>query len=238
MKPHKFRLLSFSGIDGAGKSTQIDAVLRRLQDHGQRVQLQTFWDNVVAFSKCREHLSLRLFKGEKGVGSPDRPIARRDKNISSCHVVVLRFFLYFLDAVRLWAVVSRQAGRNVEFVVFDRYIYDQLANLPLQYWPVRLYARSLLRIIPKPDVAFLLDADPEKAVLRKPEYPLEFVRHNRYAYLRIANIAGMLVLPPSSIAETNQAIRGVLAGLKQDADSEVLPGRDSLSASSPKPTSG
>lgn len=235
MKPHKFRVLSFSGIDGAGKSTQIKAVLHHLQDHGQRVQLYTFWDDVVAFSKWREQLSLHLFKGEKGVGSPDLPIARRDKNICSWYVVVLRFFLYLLDAVRLWAVVPGRAGTNVEFVVFDRYIYDQLANLPLQYWPVRLYARSLVRIIPKPDVAFLLDADPEKAVLRKPEYPLEFVRHNRRSYLMIANIAGMSVLPPSSIAETNRAIRGVLAGLREDTDSAVLPSPNPFPARGAKP---
>lgn len=238
MRPRKFRLLSFSGVDGAGKSTQIDAVFHHLQDRGQRVQLYTFWDNVVAFSKCRERLSLCLFRGEKGVGCPERPIARRDKNVSSWYIVLLRLFLYLLDAVRLTTVVSRCAGKNVEFVVFDRYIYDQLANLPLQYWPVRLYARSLLRITPKPDAAFLLDLDPEEAVLRKPEYPLEFVRHNRQAYLTIAHVAGMLVLPSSSIAETNQAIRGVLVGLREDADSAVLPSPSPFSASSAKPPSG
>ena len=235
MNTRKFRLLSFSGIDGAGKSTQIDAVLRHLQDHGRRVQLYTFWDDVVAFSQYREHASLRLFKGEKGVGSPERPIARRDKNVSSWYVVVLRLFLYFLDCVRLWVVVHRCAGKNVDCVVFDRYIYDELANLPLQHWPVRLYARSLLRITPKPDLAFLLDADPAAAFLRKPEYPLEFVRHNRQAYLTIANLTGMLILPPSSIAETNQAIRGVLAGLREDAGSSVLPDPTPFSASGAKP---
>jgi len=238
MKPYEFRLLSFSGIDGAGKSTQIDAVLRYLQDHGQGVQRYTFWDNVVGFSKCREHLSLRLFKGETGVGHPERPIARRDKNISSWYVVILRLFLYLLDAIRLSAIVPKCVGKKVEFVVFDRYIYDQLANLPLQYWPVRLYARALLRIIPKPDVAFLLDADPEEAVLRKPEYPLEFVRHNRHAYLTIANLAGMLVLPPSSIEETNQAIRRALAGLREGADSAGVPSPSSFSAGNAKPLGG
>ena len=238
MKSHRFRLLSFSGIDGAGKSTQIDALLLHLQERGHRFQLYTFWDDVVAFSQYREDLSLRVFKGEKGVGSPDRPIARRDKNVTSWYVVLLRLFLYIFDALRLSAVVSSQVGKDVEFVVFDRYIYDELANLPLQHWPVRLYVRVLLRIVPRPDSAFLLDADPEKAVSRKPEYPLKFVRRNRHAYLSIANIAGMTVLPPSSISETTEAIRKSIAGRRRDADPTVFPRRQALTTNSAKTPSG
>ncbi len=227
MKSQKFKLLSFSGIDGAGKSTQIDALLRCLDDRGHRFTLYTFWDDVVAFSRYREHLTLRLFKGERGVGSPDQPIARRDKNVTSWYMVWLRLLLYIFDAFRLSAVVSRQAAKDVDFVIFDRYIYDELANLPLQHWPVRLYVRLVLRIVPRPDLAFLLDADPENAVSRKPEYPLEFVHRNRNAYLEIANIAGLTVLGPSSIAETTEAIRNALAELKPGAGTVVLPGHTS-----------
>jgi thymidylate kinase len=139
-------------------------------------------------------------------------------------MVLLRLFLYIFDAFRLSAVVSRQTAKDVEFVIFDRYIYDELANLPLQYWPVRLYLRLLLRIVPRPDLAFLLDADPENAVSRKPEYPLEFVHRNRNAYLEIANIAGLTILAPSSISETTEAIRNALASLKPGAGTAVLPG--------------
>jgi thymidylate kinase len=229
-----FKLLTFSGIDGAGKSTQIDALLRHLEDRGHRFQLFTFWDDVVAFSKQREHLSLRLFKGEKGVGSPERPVARRDKNVTSWYVALFRLVLYTLDALQLSAIVSRCLRNDVEFVIFDRYIYDELANLPLQYSPVRLYVRLLLRIVPRPDVAFLLDADPQKAVSRKPEYPLEFVHRNRDAYLRIAALAGIVILPPSPIAETNELIRKLLPDPKEGPDSSVLRHLDAFPASGAK----
>jgi thymidylate kinase len=239
MKSQKLTLLmSFSGIDGAGKGTQIDALLRYLDDRGHRFKLYTFWDDVVAFSRYREHLSLRIFKGEKGVGSPDQPIARRDKNVTSWYMVVLRLFLYIFDAFRLSALTSRQAAKDVEFVIFDRYIYDELANLPLQYWPVRLYVRLLLHVVPRPDLAFLLDADPENAVSRKPEYPLEFVHRNRNAYLEIANIARLTVLAPCSIPETTEAIRNSLASLNPAAGTAVFPGQEAFPASSAKTPSG
>ena len=238
MKSRKFKLLSFSGIDGAGKGTQIEALIQDLRDRGNGFQLYAFWDDVVAFSKYREHLSLRVFKGEKGVGSPDRPVARRDKNVTSWYVVLLRLFLYLLDALRLSLCIYRQAPEEVEFVIFDRYMYDELANLPVEYWPVRLYIRLLLRIVPTPDLPFLLDADPETAVSRKPEYPLGFVCRNRNAYLTIAKIARMTVLAPSPISDATEAIRKALASLKPDAASPVFPGEHPFPARSAKTPSG
>jgi len=237
MKVRKFTLLSFSGIDGAGKSSQIEALRFQLESCGHRFALCSFWDDAVALARWRERLSLRLFKGERGVGRPDRPIARRDKNVSSWSMVLVRLFLYAVDSFHLSAVVWR-AGQDCEFLVFDRYIYDELANLPLEYGPVRVYVRLLLGIIPKPDVAFLLDARPEDAVLRKPEYPLEFVRRNRDAYLSLARIAGMSVLPPASIVETTQSIRAALSTRNRRAECEVLSGPHVFPASSAKTPGG
>jgi len=119
-----------------------------------------------------------------------------------------------LDTFRLLAIVSDGAAEDVEFVIFDRYIYDELANLPLQYWPVRFYIRLLLQIAPKPDLAFLLDADPESAISRKPEYPLTFVRKNREAYLALASLTRMSVLPSASVEKTRHRIGELLANLR------------------------
>lgn len=226
MKRRNYTIISFSGIDGAGKSTQIDALLRYLQERGHRVRQYAFWDNVVAFSRYRESLSLHVFKGEKGVGTPERPIARRDKNVTAWYVTVLRLFLYWLDAVRLLAVSFRWGTEDSEFVIFDRYIYDELANLPLQYWPVRLYVRLLLMMVPKPNLAILLDAEPETAISRKPEYPLEFVRRNREAYLIIANFADMCVISPSSVAEMADCIREAFAKLQGSVQGTALRATD------------
>jgi thymidylate kinase len=208
MRSKSVRVVSFSGIDGAGKSTQIEALQAHLRELGFRSTLYTFWDNVVVFPGLREHVSFKAFKGDKGVGSPDQPIIRRDKNVTCWYITAARLFLYLLDAYSLRVAVSGSSFSGADFIIFDRYIYDELANLPLNHRPVRLYVTMLLRLIPRPDVAYLVDADPEAAHKRKPEYPLEFVRTNRDAYIALSRLVrNMTVLEPLSVEETTIKIK-------------------------------
>jgi thymidylate kinase len=214
MPSSKVKLISFSGIDGAGKSTQIEALQAHLRELGFRSTLYTFWDNIVVLPDFRERLSFKAFKGDKGVGSADQPIVRRDKNVTSWYIIAVRLFLYLLDAYSLRVAVagSSAAGGDDDFIIFDRYIYDELANLPLSSPVVRLYVSLILRLIPRPDVAYIVDADPEAAYARKPEYPLEFVRANRDAYITLSRlVGGMTVLPPLSVEETANKIRASIS---------------------------
>ena len=207
MQPDDVKIISFSGIDGAGKSTQIDALCRYVRDLGFQVTVFTFWDNIVALSRFRERLSTKAFKGDQGIGSPDRPISRRDKNVSAWYITATRLCLYTLDAFSLGIAVSRVLECGGGFVIFDRYIYDELANLPMQRWAIRWFIRMLMVFVPRPDVAFLLDAEPENATIRKPEYPLEFVRRNRDSYLRLSRLAGgITVIPPLPVEQATEMI--------------------------------
>jgi len=201
-------IVSFSGIDGAGKSTQIGALQDWLAKSGVRVKLYTFWDDVVAFPQFREFMSHAAFRGDKGIGTPEKPLHRRDKNVNSWPVSAMRFGLYFADAVNLCRAVRRIRQSDADVVIFDRYIYDELANLPLNRWLARVFIQSLLKIVPKPDIAYLIDADPVAARTRKPEYPLEFLRTNREAYLALSRLTGAItVIEPLPIEVAGQKVR-------------------------------
>lgn len=201
-------IVSFSGIDGAGKSTQICALESWLHRCGLRTTLLTFWDDVVCFSGSREYMSYKAFRGDRGVGSPEKPLHRRDKNVTSWPVTLMRFALYFADAVNLCLKVWKARKSDVDVVIFDRYIFDELANLPLAHTSAKIFTKLVLAFVPQPDVAFVIDAEPVAAQARKPEYPLEFVRRNREAYLRLAQLSGrMTVIAPDSIAVMKSKIR-------------------------------
>lgn len=215
--------VSFSGIDGAGKSTQIGNLRDRLVQAGFRVRVIAFWDEIVALGKLRETSSHTLFKSEKGIGTPEKPVNRRDKNVRTWYMTPVRFFLYLLDAIQVGRVVHKlRTSPDVDVIIFDRYLYDELANLPLHERLSRLYVGLLLKLCPHPLVAYLLDADPVAARQRKPEYPLDFLHTNRATYLTLAELADMSVMPALPAAEVAHQVVATLLKRLPDPEREIF----------------
>lgn len=205
------QLLTFSGIDGAGKTTQINCVHAHLLDQGFRVARATFWDDAAFLPRLRAGVSLSfLAKTPSTDGIP----LRNDKNVRGWYLMLPRYALYLLDALRLRWVVSRLRSRDYDFIIFDRYLYDQLAQVQSRRWLARAYIHLLLALTPKPTVAFLLDASPDEAFLRKPEYPLAFMHGYRESFLSLRQfVPNLVVISPGEIEAVRESILGHLTPL-------------------------
>ena len=200
-------LISFSGVDGSGKSTQIESLCSALRAAGLKTTLLAFWDNVVVGVKYREGFVHKVYKSERGIGAPGKPVNRRDKNMRGWHLTLARHFLYLLDAVHLRRVVARARKSGADVVILDRYIYDELSNLNLGNVLSRAFVRFVRALVPRPDIAYLLDADPLAAYLRKPEYPVEFMKKCRRAYFDLAALLGtMTIIPTLDLPEAKLAV--------------------------------
>jgi thymidylate kinase len=109
--------------------------------------------------------------------------------------------------MNLCRVVARAKSSGADVVILDRYIYDELSNLNLKNPLSRAFVKFVHGFVPRPDVAYLLDADPEAAYARKPEYPVEFMKKCRRAYFDLAAILGsMTVIPALSLPEAKRAV--------------------------------
>src|SRR5215471_6340965 len=200
-------LISFSGVDGSGKSTQIENLRSALYAAGLTTHLLAFWDNAVVGVKYREGFVHKVYKSEPGIGAPGKPVNRRDKNMRAWYLTVARHFLYLLDAINLRRVVMREKRSGADVIIFDRYIYDEILNLNVGNPISRAFVRLVHAFIPRPDIAYLLDADPVAAYARKPEYPPEFMEESRQAYFKLAQVLRtMTLIPAGTIQETRSAV--------------------------------
>jgi thymidylate kinase len=221
-------LVSFSGLDGSGKSTQIENLMAHLHALGLKTVRLAFWDDVVVGTKYRESFVHKVYGSEKGVGEPGKPVHRNDKNVRKWYLSLARHGLYLLDAIHLCEVVARARRGSPDVVIMDRYIYDQLANLPTENAASRWFAKTVHAFVPRPDVAYLLDADVEAARARKPEYPVDFMHKSRAAYMRLAAVLRTLTVIPALALEDAKAavLHAFHAALqRRTADAALAPDR-------------
>jgi thymidylate kinase len=204
-------LITFSGIDGAGKTTQIELLSSYLQEQNLRVLRLSFWDDVAFGSKMRANVGDRTVDANPAnrVSDPaaERSVApKNNKHIRKWYLTVARSAFYVLDAARLRRLLAGLTADGPDVVIFDRYIYDQLANIYSRSAPAQAYRRFLLKRVPTPDLAFIIDASPAAAFARKPEYPLEFMQRNRENFLQLREFAPELIaISGASVEEvTNQ----------------------------------
>lgn len=201
MVPRSF-LISFSGIDGAGKTTQIEYLSACLKQQGLRVLRLSFWDDVAVWSKMRAGVGGRALDSSQANRTGESSFSpRNNKHVRKWHLSAARAGFYMLDVTRLRTLLASELVSNSDVVIFDRYIYDQIANIHSPSFAARGYSKMLLKQTPVPDLAFVLDASPDAAFARKPEYPLEFVHRNRRAFLQLKELVPQLIVISDARAE-------------------------------------
>lgn len=174
-RPKKVRpaIVSFSGLDGSGKSTQVSRLQSHLRELGVSSELQ--WAGFKTASKLRK--AIPLLDRQSTAGSAVPP--PRDKLVPSAllHSSMGRqawlFVVVAFNAAHLWRLVLRRRP-GTPVLIFDRFSPDSTVKLDLHYLRSRgidtRWARLLFTLIsPKPDIGFLVEVSSEVAYGRRQE---------------------------------------------------------------------
>lgn len=179
-------MITFSGVDGAGKTTLIAELAQELELRGRSVTRFTMYEDVGLYSAIRRfrRKRLRLPKDAKPLGDTIKhqgvrrtlQAARRvlHGNLVSSLLLPLDLFLFVF---RRWRVASA-----TDVLILDRYFYDAVVELRAD---TAWWGKVFLRLLPAPDVAVFVDVEPAVAFARKGEHGVAELARRQHAYRRL-----------------------------------------------------
>ena len=208
-------LITFSGLDGAGKSTLITWLQRELQRRARPVAVFHMNDHVGVYAYLR---AIRDRVLPRRGSDPTRANPRRRFHALRDALIwnkALRRLLYPIDLAVFWAYrlyIEKLRGR---VLIMDRYFYDSLVDVSNGDSHAAnggsRWLRFLARLTPTPDLAVFLDIAPEESYARKGEYSVEYLRARWRHYRTVAPwVPTALVLDNRDLAQTQCALARAL----------------------------
>jgi thymidylate kinase len=164
--------VAFFGPDGSGKSSVIAGLTDLSQVAFKRVQ----------YYHLRPGLVLAAKSGAKEAVTDPHALPARSLAAS-----LAKLAAFWCDYVLgYWLRIRLQMARS-SLVIFDRYFQDLVVDPKRYRYNVPRWLTGLAgRLVPLPDLIFILDAPPEVLQARKQEVSLEESRRQREAYRQLA----------------------------------------------------
>jgi thymidylate kinase len=196
-------LVTLSGTHGSGKSTNAGKCYYLLNKNGFKFSYLRHQDllDPFGFVLRRTARILHVRTSYLETTNPAR---------TAWSVYIL--FIY-LPLLVLGIRFRRMLGYSV---VSDRYVYDMLVG----FWDNQTTAplqTLLVRILPRPDVSFMLDADEKRILADRPEHSLDYILNEKRQYNKIVGGFGLKRISTDEPPETvwNNILQEIQASFSQ-----------------------
>ncbi|MFA5985785.1 MAG: hypothetical protein WC819_00370 [Parcubacteria group bacterium] len=145
------QIISISGLDGSGKSTQIDLLQKELENRGHKV----FYFHAITFSVAN------ILNAGKKRSSDGKTY---DVSHASWIAICMRKIALVIDLMRFRLLVTRLSRQKYDYILSDRYFFDMIVNIA--YLSRKKYIPFFQNMLIMPDHAFYLAVDPYKIMQR------------------------------------------------------------------------
>lgn len=167
------KFITFSGVDGSGKSTQLQLFRQKLEREGKKVA----YFHAIEFSLANKLAKKNIKYQISNIGKED---SGHSVTSASWLTVFLRKIQLFIDLFRFRFYFSKLNRQGYDYLLSDRYFTDTLINI--QYLqsakslPILNTLYSILNT--PPDKALYLDANPDEIMRRErfPEQGIDYLR--------------------------------------------------------------
>lgn len=193
-------IICFTGMDGTGKTTNARQVYDELVKGKKKVVYFQILSGDTFLRKLLGRLTSRI--REKTHKAPYQP--------SQGGILRLWPLFSLADACLTYIWLKFLSLRKT--VIVDRYFYDEIAIMACLELIKMENALRIIRLMPKPNVVFLFEAEAEVARARKPEHPLEFFVRQAQFYRSIVHVVGAVTINTERLnrSQANQVIAAKL----------------------------
>lgn len=154
------KLITISGLDGSGKSTQLNLLKKNLAKKGFKIK--SF--HMISFS-----IANKILKSKKGNSSREK----KSQTTASKKAIFLKKTALIIDVFRFRHFYLMNSYRNkYDFILTDRYFYDQIVNIKFlekdkNYQKTPLWQKLAEKYAIIPHCGFYLKINPKKILKRE-----------------------------------------------------------------------
>jgi thymidylate kinase len=209
------RFIYFTGVDGSGKSTIIEEIIKELTLKGVKaksvwLRFNYFFTRPVLFLCRMTGLTRREKRGDKIISVHD---FHKSRTIAS-----MVQYLHFIDTVIAYVFKVWVPLKFSDHIIFcDKFVYDILADFMVETKDLDLLdkyiSKLFIKLIPENSPVFFISADKDAIIRRKPEVLIDDEDYDlKYAaYQKIMKSFKFNTIRNEKLEQSVSAVRNIIA---------------------------